>query len=68
MNRKKNPQLKIMWNKSSTLILLTYVTFRLKNRDGGWHTLTVYKLKVYNVENLVDGLFYDSKIGEGFCH
>ena len=42
--------------------MLTYVTFRLKNRDGGWFTLTVYKLMVYDVKNLVEDLFYDSKI------
>ena len=28
--------------------------------------LTVYKLRVYNVENFVDGFFYDSKIVERF--
>ena len=28
--------------------------------------LTVYKLRVYNVENLVEGFFYYSKIVEGF--
>ena len=28
--------------------------------------LTVYKLMVYNVENLVEGFFYDLKIVEGF--
>ena len=68
MNRKKNVQLKILWNKPSTLIPLTYVIFRLKNRDRGWHMLTVYKLRVYNVENFIDGFFYDSKIVEEFYH
>ena len=33
--------------------MLTYVTFRLKNGD----TLTVYKLMIYNVENLVEKFF-----------
>ena len=57
-----------MSNKSLTLIMLTYVTLRLKNRDGGCYTLTVYKFRIYNVENLVDEFFYDSKIVEGFYH
>ena len=57
MNPKKNTQLKIPWNKPLTLLPLTYVTLRIKNLDGGWYTLTVYKLRVYNGENLVEGFF-----------
>ena len=30
--------------------------------------LTVYKFRVYNVENLVEDFVYDSKIVEGFYH
>ena len=68
MNRKKNPQLKILWNKPSTLVPLTYVTLRLKNRDGGWHMLTVYKLRVYFTGFLVEGFFYDSSLVEEFYY
>lgn len=63
----KNPQLKILQNKPSIFVPLTLVILCLK-RDEKWHTLTIYNLSVYNVNNLVENFFYDSKIVEGFYH
>ena len=46
MNRKIIPQLNIRWKKSSTLIMLTFVTLHLNYHERGWQMLTEFKLKV----------------------